>query len=182
MLPSVAPELSIDGAVLRSWRQPDAAQLAAAWVDPEIARWNVVPADPSIATAERWIAGETKRLAAGVSIDLVIDDRQLGVVGEVGLSGFNATHGGALVGYWLMPEARGRGLAVAAVNALCEWAFSDLELKVIVARCDAQNLASHAVAGRCGFVYAATDHDGMQVWRRRTAASSDNTGNTNHGP
>jgi RimJ/RimL family protein N-acetyltransferase len=55
------------------------------------------------------------------------------------------------IGYWLAPDATGRGLASEAVAALTRLAFSQLRAMRVEIRTDARNLASRAVAERCGF-------------------------------
>lgn len=154
---------------LRSWEVPDAHRLVQAWTDVQIAEWNAVPLDPTLAVAERWIGGQQERFDNRLSVDLVIDtDHADGILGEVGLSGFSDQHRGALIGYWLLPEARGTGLATAAIQAFVGWAHRTLELDVIVARCHQSNLASQATAQRSGFVYEATDSSQYQLWRSHT--------------
>lgn len=163
------PTLAIDGAELRSWCETDAEVLVSAWGDPDIAMWNPVPPEPTRAAAGRWIAGVADRAAQRLSIDWVIDlPRAGGVVGEVGLSGFNPAHNGAMIGYWLLPAGRGRGLATAAVAAIGEWAHAMLDLDVIVARCHPNNPASDAVVARVGYVNERTDSTGHQLWISRT--------------
>ena len=58
------------------------------------------------------------------------------------------------IGYWVVPEARGQGVASAAVTALIPWALApDLGgLTRLVADVDPQNAASIAVLRRAGFV------------------------------
>ena len=46
------------------------------------------------------------------------DDR---VVARVGLPGLHCADGLAEVGYWVMPEARGRGVAGRALEAMTQW-------------------------------------------------------------
>ncbi len=163
------PPLSWDGGALRPWHDDDAPTLTAAWHDREIARWNPVPPDPSDERAAGWIAGCDQRLVDGRSLDLCIvaaetDD----VVGEVGLSGFDWDRRAALIGYWLLPAGRGAGLATNATSALADWAFSELGLSVVVARCNSANLASQAVAQRAGFSHAHSDGEGHELWVRRS--------------
>ncbi len=55
------------------------------------------------------------------------------------------------IGYWLAPTATGRGLASQAVVALTRLAFDGLRARRVEIRTDARNLASRAVAERCGF-------------------------------
>lgn len=148
------PAIAWPGGGLRPWREADAPVLVEAWQDAEIARWNPVPTDPSEERARRWIAGVETRLRDGLSLDLCILDRAQRVVGEVGLSGFDEARRAALIGYWLLPGARGRGIATTAVEALSVWATTRAGLRVLVARCASANPASRAVARRARYTLA----------------------------
>jgi RimJ/RimL family protein N-acetyltransferase len=55
------------------------------------------------------------------------------------------------IGYWLRPDALGRGNASEAVQLLAALAFDRLAARRVEIRCDARNQRSRAVAGRCGF-------------------------------
>jgi len=55
------------------------------------------------------------------------------------------------IGYWIRPEAAGRGHVSEAVGALTSLAFDRLAARRVEIRCDARNLKSRAVAERCGF-------------------------------
>jgi RimJ/RimL family protein N-acetyltransferase len=55
------------------------------------------------------------------------------------------------IGYWIRPEALGRGHASEAVRLLTALAFEQLGARRVEIRCDARNLKSRAVAERCGF-------------------------------
>lgn len=55
------------------------------------------------------------------------------------------------IGYWIRPEAAGRGHVSEAVRLLCALAFDTLAARRVEIRCDARNLRSRAVAERCGF-------------------------------
>ena len=162
------PPLLVPHGRLRPWRVEDASTLVEAWHDAEVSRWNPVPADPSDERARDWIEGCPERLRRGRSLDLcIVDDDDL-VVGEVGLSGFDPAHGGAFIGYWLLPRARGRGTCAAAVSEVSEWALDQLGLRALVARCATANLASHAVARSAGYAHAGRDSDHELYVRRRS--------------
>lgn len=158
--------------MLRPWAAEDAGVLFAAWTDPTIARWNPVPPEATVERAIEWIDGCEARLANGNSLDLCIQASMIGgegPVGEVGLSGFDADRGAAMIGYWLLPDARRHGLAGRAVDAVAEWALSPegLGLQLLVAQCGAANLASQGVARRARFVHARNDGAGHELWVRR---------------
>jgi len=158
------------GIVLRPWRPTaaDAAALAAAWADAELAAVNGAPEDRSPAAAHRWIARAPDRLAAGLVLDLVVapaegDDA---VLGEVGLRNLDPAAGRAEVGWWIAPAHRGRGLASAAVDLLAGWALGPpCGLRQVWARILPGNAASAAVARRAGFTRLG-EAAGTEVWAR----------------
>lgn len=55
------------------------------------------------------------------------------------------------IGYWVRPEAAGRGHASEAVRLLVALAFDRLAARRVEIRCDTRNVRSRAVAERCGF-------------------------------
>lgn len=106
-------------------------------------------------------------MAQGLALDLVIiDDETSAVVGEVGISNVDPARKAALIGYWLLPDGRGRGLATHAVAELSTWLFEDLGLRLLVARCAVANAASQHVAARAGYEFRRVDDDGYQLWAR----------------
>jgi RimJ/RimL family protein N-acetyltransferase len=151
-LPLPEPPLADGELRVRPWRAEDAAALALAWADPEVARWTGVPAACDEAAARRWIDGDAARRAAGRSLDLVVEVDGA-VAGEVGLVGPGLLRPGASVeiGWWVGPAHRGRGLATRAVRLVAAWAVEELDRPVLEAVCDPANPASAAVARRAGF-------------------------------
>ncbi|MDL5351287.1 GNAT family protein [Microbacterium sp. zg-YB36] len=73
-------------------------------------------------------------------------------VGNVALTHIDARHNTAWVSYWLASGFRGRGLAVRAVVAAAEWAFTDGALFRLELGHRVNNPASCAVATRAGFI------------------------------
>ena len=76
--------------------------------------------------------------------------------------------GAGEIGYWMDPRARGRGVATAAVQTLCRWAFGARNLTLIEWRCEVGNIASRRVAEKAGFLIEATlrrrlVHRGLRV-------------------
>jgi RimJ/RimL family protein N-acetyltransferase len=139
----------------------------AAWRDPSVVAANPVPSDPSPARARRWIAGESERRRRGLALDLVISpiggDR---VWGEVGLRGLDPAVRRAEVGWWLAPEARGRGAAAIAVDLVATWALgAPLRLRQVWARIDPDNTASARVAAEARFRCLGRAGGG-EVWAR----------------
>jgi ribosomal-protein-alanine N-acetyltransferase len=139
----------------------------AAWRDPSVASANPVPSDPSAGAARRWIAGESERRLRGLALDLVISPFDGDIVwGEVGLRGFDAAIRRAEIGWWVAPEARGRGVAAAAVDLVATWALAEpLGLRQVWARIDPDNAASSRVAAAAGFRLLGRAAGG-EVWAR----------------
>ncbi len=130
--------------VLRPWAAADAGALAAAWADPEIERWTAVPADRTPAAALRWIAGWEERRRRGLALDLVV--ARVGepgvVLGEVGAVFVTRP---PQIGWWLLPAARGQGLATRAVRLFAE-RLREAGGPELTAEVDPANPASVAVA------------------------------------
>ncbi len=169
-LPLPEPELvdATSGVRLRRWRatEGDVAALVAAWHDGSVMAANPVPQDASPEAAQRWILGEAERRARGLALDLVISAGGSPVWGEVGLRGFDPVARRAEVGWWLAPEARGHGIAAAAVDLLVGWALAPpLDLRQVWARIDPANVVSGRVAARARFRLLGTA-DGRAVWAR----------------
>jgi len=73
------------------------------------------------------------------------------LVGAIGLHGIDWYGRSAQIGYWLSPEAVGRGITTRAATALTSHAFDVLELNRLEIRCVVENLRSRAVAERLGY-------------------------------
>ncbi len=155
---------------LRPWGagEHDAAALAAAWSDPEIARWTAVPEDPTEETARRWIRGEESRRASGLAMDMVIGrlDEPRVIHGEVGLVMVESTKRWAELGYWVAPDARGTGKASAAARVFAEWALRELPVERLIARTQPDNPAAGKVAEAAGLTRAGELETGTEVWVR----------------
>ena len=90
------------------------------------------------------------------------------VVGGVELSVDSIEHRRVELSYYIVPDARGRGLATAAVLAAVDVAFGPLGMHRAWAVCDPANDASRRVLERAGFRYEGRLRDDMLVdgsWR-----------------
>jgi len=162
------------GIGLRPWAAADATVLAAAWADPTLAAVTDVPGACTATDAEAWIAGADARRAAGIALDLVVaglDDDRVG--GEVGLVVRDPVRRWAELGFWVVPERRGTGLATAAVRLLSDWALGPaLGLAQVYARVHKANSAAEGVLAAGGFERRGQAEGSHVVWRRRRGAGS----------
>ena len=151
--PPPDPPLTDGTVILRPPRDADAPAIAAACRDPEIARWIPVPIPYRLEDARAFVAFAAKAWSSGRERTFVIEDAaSRALVGSIAIHRGPDEPGKAAVGYWLAPEARGRGAATRAVRLVVHWAFTvepslvRMELLTLVG-----NEASGRVALRAGF-------------------------------
>jgi RimJ/RimL family protein N-acetyltransferase len=140
-VPVIAPDrrLAADGVVLRMPDDGDASWITEACNDPDIAQF-IVGMPPS----RRW--------ASTTDAEFVIADAaHAEPLGVVSLRIAERDPGLAAVGYWLRPEARGRGAATVAVQLIALWAFNELGVQRLELTTAPENVASQRVAERAGF-------------------------------
>jgi [ribosomal protein S5]-alanine N-acetyltransferase len=141
---------------LRPWRLEDADDIAVMADDDHVAQWSSLPDD-----VEAWVARERAE-ARGPSraICLAGEDRALGKV-ALRLPGraSPATTCAAIVAsdhpvgelsYWLVPAARGRGLAQAGVLAMLRSIADTTDVRSVVLDIEESNAPSIRVAQRLG--------------------------------
>lgn len=78
-------------------------------------------------------------------------DRRL--IGACGLNDIDAIHRRAEIGYWLLPEHWGQGIAAECVSAMLAHAFGPMGLHRIAADVDVDNQRSQRLLARLGFEF-----------------------------
>jgi ribosomal-protein-alanine N-acetyltransferase len=73
------------------------------------------------------------------------------LIGACGLNDIHAEHRRGELGYWLMPECWGRGIATECVGAMLEHAWGPMALHRVAAEVDVENHASRRLLDRLGF-------------------------------
>jgi RimJ/RimL family protein N-acetyltransferase len=146
-IPYPDPPLAGDGFVLRPYRVDDVPSYAAAVDDPSTARWlnSYASGDP----AEDIRTVEADRAAGRMLVLTIADAVTDGYLGAIVLFAHEA--GTGELAYLVAPEARGRNLARRSVQALGDWAVTELGLGRLQLRIDPENAASHVVAQRAGY-------------------------------
>jgi RimJ/RimL family protein N-acetyltransferase len=144
------PPLADDVVRLRPWRRGDLATVAEASRDPYIPKVTTVPAPFSRNAGERWLERQAARSGSGEALSLAIAETATdGAVGAVVLG--HRGEGLYGLGYWLVREARGRGLASRAVALASAWAIGQPGVAELEALVEPWNLASRRVVERAGF-------------------------------
>ncbi len=140
-----------DRLVLRPWCAEDAESVEAAFACPAIQRWHVRRVDGE-AEAHAWIAGWEQRWTDETDASwAVVDAREDRPVGQVGLRTVSLFEASAQLSYWVLPSARGTGIAGGAVAALTRWAFGTIRLNRLSLLHSTANNASCRVADKAGY-------------------------------
>ena len=146
------PVLSGGGGVrLRPWESDDCPALIGAFADLEIQRWHSTRID-SPGEADAWIEGTWTawRSEAASTWAIVVDDSPE-PVGRVSLYFHDLPNGLGEISYWVVPPARGAGLATAGVTAVATWAFDELGMHRVEIAHSVANPSSCRVASKAGF-------------------------------
>jgi RimJ/RimL family protein N-acetyltransferase len=130
----------------------DAPLLAAALADERVVRMLArVPHPYALADAERWVAqprgGHEPRFVI-TAHDAAHGQREPTLIGGIGISDVD---GGPALGYWLAPDAWGRGYATEAGRAVVEMARHALPIDRLRAWHFVDNPASGRVLRKLGF-------------------------------
>ena len=162
VLPTGDPALS-----LRPWTVADATAVITAYADPDIRRWHGRTVDTEAearALIERWRSAWSAESGAHWAIvrgEAAADGRGGGpgransgrdvVLGRIALRMIETEQGRAECAYWIMPDARGDGVATRALDALANWAFEDVGFHRLFLVHSTSNDASCRVAVKAGF-------------------------------
>jgi RimJ/RimL family protein N-acetyltransferase len=173
----VPPVIEVDGLRLRPQAERDLPRVVTGCADPECVRWMRLTERVTEESARANWAEELHRMALGTAVRWVVADRDtddlLGIVSLFGMDERAAD--GAELGYWVHPEARGRGVAVRASRAAVRHAFVPVEdgglgRARVHALIGTENVASLAVVARAGFRQVGRERDRLVIEGRRMDA------------
>lgn len=142
------PTIELDGLLLRPWRLEDTPTLVRAYSDPEIRRWHFKSMDDG--EARQWMCERHDMWQQEAGGDWLVLDGGT-PAGRVTVYGLDLAEARGEVGYWVLPEARGRGVATRALEALSDWLFAELGLWRLELGHSTANNASCRVALKAGF-------------------------------
>lgn len=149
------PRLRDAAVVLRPWSDGDAAGLVSAYSDPDIQRWHCRSLDDGEAASliREWRDG----WAAGTGASWAVTDPWHGdLLGRVAFRDVDLADGTAELAYWVLPAARGRGVAATAVRTVSRWAFDEIGFQRLELEHSVANIASCRVALATGFAAEGT--------------------------
>ncbi|ELK45018.1 GNAT family N-acetyltransferase [Halobacillus sp. ACCC02827] len=109
---------------------------------------------------------------------VIIDLEEEHVIGDIGFKGLPDEDGNIEVGYHIVASERNFGFASEAVDALCQWAFRQENVKGIEAQCDKGNIPSQKVLINNGFNHTGRSQDILVFKKDKTP--KDHKQNTFH--
>lgn len=162
MASSPQPVLALThGVELRPWHARDADVLMTAGQDPAIRKWNRLIVE-SVEHARQRIERMHRRWQAEQAAIWAIARADGGeALGLIGWGDINLDDGNAEIVYWLLPAARGGGVAVEAARRISRWALDDLGLHRLRLCHSTANPASCRVAQKAGFSFEGTQRSAL---------------------
>ncbi|HVR29704.1 MAG TPA: GNAT family N-acetyltransferase [Thermoanaerobaculia bacterium] len=145
--------LALDGYTLRPFRTSDAPALQRLADDTDVSRFlrNRFPHPYTLEDAREWIE-RTQSESGSPPLVFAIAGANASLLGSIGLERqADVYRHSAELGYWLGRRHWGRGVATAAVEAICSYGFETLGLRRIYACVFAPNVASARVLEKAGF-------------------------------
>ncbi len=146
---------------LRPFTDADLPRIAEACSDPLTRHFDsVLPQPFTTATARAYVDSCVWQAATGAKATWAVADRDsddlLGTIAVMDLLGLAADHGE--IGYWLHPDARGRGLMTEALRLVVDHALDPdgLDRRRLALHAAVDNRASNAVARAAGFILFGT--------------------------
>lgn len=137
---------------LRAFEARDVAMVRDLATDPYVPLTGTLPAHATAEQALDWIERQRMRPAEGRGFSFCVadagDDRALG---QVGLWLRDVASGRASAGYGVAPRERGRGVAVDALRAVTDVAWSLPDVHRVELYVEPWNVASVLTAERAGY-------------------------------
>jgi RimJ/RimL family protein N-acetyltransferase len=149
------PALADGVVLLRPWREADLPAVLGAMTDPLLVEFTSPGVEPYTEEEARgFFAEQEQARLRGEALNFALAEpvEADAVLGGGSVYDVDTGLGRAAVGYWLTPQARGRGVTTHAVRLMARWAFSELGIARLELTCSPDNIASQRVAERCGFV------------------------------
>lgn len=145
------PPLADDLVQLRPWSEKDLPAIEEASRDPQVPMGTTVPEVFTPAEGRAFVHRQHSRLLKGEGVSLAVADAQTGVASGLVILRRRPQPGVGGVGYWIIPSARGRGMASRAVDLITTWGLASLDLHRVEAWVTRDNLASQGVLESAGF-------------------------------
>lgn len=175
--------------ILRPVKPTDAEAIYSGAQDPEVPKFTTLPANYTIDNAINFAKNRAperhaNRLELIFAIDARFDERDgatdqlVQLAGIISLHSIDFANHRAEIGYWLVKEARNKGIGTAAVELLTEYGLMTMGFRRIDALVDNRNEASKRLLIKAGYEFEGllkkyvTRADGSQIDMAIFAATS----------
>ena len=150
------PVLSAQGGlVLRPWEPSDAPVFFAAYRDPAIQHWHTrQPASED--QVRGWFEQYRRAWERETAASWAVTRGGGEVLGRIAMGSMTLDDGVAGCAYWVLPAARGAGVAPRALTALSVWALGEAGFHRLHLDHSTRNHASCRVAVKAGFLLEGT--------------------------
>lgn len=187
--PEEIPTLEVGQIILRPVKPTDADAIYIGAQDPEVPKFTTLPANYTIDNAINFAKNRAperyaNRLELIFAIDARFDERDgatnqlVQLAGIISLHSIDFANHRAEIGYWLVKEARNKGIGTAAVELLTEYGLMTMGFRRIDALVDNRNEASKRLLVKAGYEFEGllkkyvTRADGSQIDMAIFAATS----------
>jgi RimJ/RimL family protein N-acetyltransferase len=143
------------GLLLRPWERSDAAVFLAAYRDPEIQHWHTRQ-PVSEDEVREWFDRYRQDWAQETGAHWAVTRGGGEVLGRIAMGAMNLDDGVAGCAYWVLPAARGAGVASRALTAVSVWALGETGFHRLHLDHSTRNNASCRVAVKSGFLLEGT--------------------------
>lgn len=154
----VLPVSGGDGLLLRPWERADAAAFLAAYRDEETRRWHTHRPSTE-AEVREWFDGYRQDWEREKGCHWAVARDSGEALGRMALRGLDFDDGVANAAYWVLPAARGAGVASRALAAVSAWALGDIGFHRLELDHSTRNHASCRVATKAGYRLEGTKRD-----------------------
>ncbi|MEV1043313.1 GNAT family N-acetyltransferase [Streptomyces sp. NBC_01732] len=153
---SPQPVLTVfGGLLLRPWEGGDAPGFLSAYRDDEIRRWHT--RRPLTETqVQEWFDAYRRDWQRETDGHWAVTRDSGEVIGRIALRGLDFDDGTANVAYWVLPAARGAGVASGALATLTAWALHEIGFHRLELDHSTRNAASCRVAMKTGYLLEGT--------------------------
>ncbi|SMF79405.1 GNAT family N-acetyltransferase [Streptomyces sp. Amel2xC10] len=139
------------GLLLRPWGDADVPAFLSGYGDDEIRRWHTRRPDNESQVREWFdVYRQDWRDEKGGHWAITRDGAE--VLGRIALRGWDFDDGVADAAYWVLPAARGAGVAAHALSALTAWALDEIGFHRLELEHSTRNPASCRVATKSRYV------------------------------
>jgi RimJ/RimL family protein N-acetyltransferase len=141
---------------LRPPRESEALEALAMLLDPEVVQWNPAPGVHDEDSARAWCRRGADWSDGTHATFSILDATTGRLLGNVSLHHVDRARAAADIGYRVTRQARGHGVATAAVRAVSGWAIAALGIERIQLFHAVVNVASCRIAEKSQYALEAT--------------------------